>query len=146
MIVTFFGHSNTPQTIQKELKTTICNLIETQNASVFYVGNHGNFDRYVSKTLKELTKQYPFIKYYTVLAYMPQKLDEYTDYTNSILPEDVAKSHSKYAISKRNDWMLKQSDTIVAYVKHSHGGAARYYQKATSQGKAVVNLAEMKSS
>ena len=77
---------------------------------------------------------------------MPQKPDEYTDYKNSILPEDVAKSHPKYAISKRNDWMLKQSDTVVAYVKHSHGGAARYYQKAMSQEKTIINLAEMKSS
>ena len=73
---------------------------------------------------------------------MPQKNDPQTNLYNSILPEEVATSHPKYAISKRNDWMLKKSDTVIAYITHSHGGAAKYYEKAIRQNKHIINLAD----
>ena len=73
---------------------------------------------------------------------MPQKPDNYTDLSNTILPESVAESHPKYAISKRNDWMLSKSDAVISYVTHSYGGAARYYQKAIRQNKTVINIAD----
>ena len=146
MTVTFFGHSNSPQSVEADLKRTIIELIERQGADVFYVGTHGNFDHYANSILKKLSKQYIHIKYYTILAYMPGQAELSPNYGETILPEAVAESHPKYAISKRNDWMLNKSDTVVVYIKHTHGGAAKYYQKSISQGKTIINLAETKNS
>ena len=51
MTVTFFGHKNTPQSIQENAETVIRNLIENHGADMFYVGNKGNFDFYINKIL-----------------------------------------------------------------------------------------------
>ena len=47
----------------------------------------------------------------------------------------------RFAISRRNEWMLQRADMVVMYVTHSWGGAAQYAKKAGKQGKIVLNLA-----
>lgn len=118
MTVTFFGHSKSPQSAKSNLENAILYLIENQCADVFYVGTHGDFDAYANSILKKISKKYTHIKHYTVLAYMPQENAPSTNYGQTILPESVAQSHPKYAISKRNDWMLSKSDTVIAYITH----------------------------
>ena len=144
MTVTFFGHKDAPASIVPLLEETIRNLIEKQNADTFYVGNHGNFDFYVARLLKKVKEEFSHIRYAIVLAYMPQKTDStysYIDYADTVLPEDVATGIPKFAICRRNDWMLRKSDAVVAYVTHSFGGAAQYRQKAIRQKKTVIDSA-----
>lgn len=38
MICTFFGHSDTPETVKPTLKTAIIELIEKEHVTGFYVG------------------------------------------------------------------------------------------------------------
>ncbi len=57
-----------------------------------------------------------------------------------MLPEGLEKVHPRYAISRRNEWMLKQADYVVTYVTHSWGGAARYARQAEHMGKALLSL------
>ena len=90
--------------------------------------------------LRDLKKEYPHIQYAVVLAYMPGKQSEYDDYSDSMLPEGIEVIHPRYAISWRNNWMLKQSDYVVTYITHAWGGAAQFAKKAEKQTKTVVNL------
>ena len=71
---------------------------------------------------------------------MPSKKTEYDDYSDTMLPEGIESVHPHYAISWRNNWMLKQSDYVVTYITHSWGGAAQYVEKAKKQKKNVINL------
>ena len=41
MTVTFFGHRNTPDSVQPILKKTLIQLIVNEDADTFYVGNRG---------------------------------------------------------------------------------------------------------
>ena len=107
---------------------------------MFYVGHQGQFDAYVYSELKKLKQEYPQINYAIVLAYMPGKKTEYDDYSDTMLPEGLESVHPHYAISWRNNWMLKQSDYVVTYITHSWGGAAQYAEKARCQKKVVINL------
>ena len=142
MTVTFFGHRSTPESTRKSLEHTISYLIEEKNADIFLVGNHGNFDSMSNSILLKFKTKYPHIKHYTILAYMPAGNNSNSCYENTLLPEEVAISHPKFAIDKRNEWMLKNSDIVVCYIKHTHGGAAKYYEKAKRQGKIVINIAD----
>ena len=72
---------------------------------------------------------------------MPGKKTEYDDYSDTMLPEGIESVHPHYAISWRNNWMLKQSEYVVTYITHSWGGAAQYVSKAKKQGKIVIELA-----
>lgn len=141
MTVTFFGHKDTPKNIEPTLRTTLVDLIENKNATVFYVGNNDNFDTMVRRQLENLSQTYP-ITYNIVLAYIPTKKSEYDSFTNTLLPEGIETIPKRFAISYRNKWMIGQSDMVVTYVTHSFGGAAQFKALAEKQGKTVIELSE----
>ena len=135
--VTFFGHRDTPKEIEPALRLTLIDLIENKNATLFYVGNHGNFDAMVRRQLEDLSKTYP-IKYHVVLAYMPGKND--TPDGHSILPEGIETVPRCFAINYRNKWMLNKSDIVVTYVTRPVGGAWEFKQLAESKEKILMQL------
>ena len=144
---TFFGHRDCPETIRPRLREVLEDLIINHedliinhNVDMFYVGHQGQFDDYVHSELKKLKQEYPQINYAVVLAYMPGKKSEYDDYSDTMLPEGIESVHPHYAISWRNNWMLKQSDYVVTYITCTWGGAAQYADKARRQKKNVINL------
>ncbi len=141
MVCTFFGHKDTPKKIEPTLRSTLIDLIENKNVTVFYVGNNGNFDTMVRRQLEDLSQTYP-ITYNVVLAYLPTKKSEYDDYTNTILPDGIETAPKRFAISWRNKWMIEQADIVVTYVTHSFGGAAQFKELAERQGKTVIELIE----
>ena len=141
MVCTFFGHKDTPKEIEPTLRSTLIDLIENKNVTVFYVGNNGNFDTMVRRQLEDLSHTYP-ITYSVVLAYLPTKKSEYDDYTNTILPEGIETAPKRFAISWRNKWMIEQADIVVTYVTHSFGGAAQFKEMAQKQGKTLSELIE----
>ena len=141
-ICTFFGHRDCPNTIEPKLQDVLEELIIHHHVDTFYVGNQGQFDALVYRTLQELKKTYPHIRVTVVLAYMPGKKTDGDHYENTILPDGIESTPPRYAISYRNDWMLKQSDYVVTYITHSFGGAAQYAEKAMRQKKTVINLAD----
>ena len=135
---TFFGHRDCPETIRTKLRSTLKDLIAEHNVDMFYVGNQGRFDALVRAELCELQEEYPHIRYAVVLAYMPQKGSK--DCYDTMLPEGIESVHPRYAISWRNNWMLQQSDYVVAYVAHSWGGAAQFLKAAEKKGIHITNL------
>ena len=139
MTVTFFGHRDAPIKIEPTLRRTLINLIEKEKASVFYVGNNGNFDAMVYRQLQELSKIYD-IKYSVVLAYLPDNYSEYNDYINAIYPEGIEMVPKHFAISWRNKWMLKQANTVITYVTHPSSGAWEFEHLAVKQEKVVIKL------
>ena len=50
--------------------------------------------------------------------------------------------YPKFAIDRRNRWMLKRSDVVVVFVNKNYGGAAKFEAIAKRQGKTVINLAK----
>ncbi len=141
MTVTFFGHKDTPKEIEPTLRATLVDLIENHGATVFYVGNNGNFDIMVRRQLEDLSKTY-LINYSVVLAYLPGKKSEHDNLTSTILPEGIETAPKRFAISWRNKWMIQQSDVVVTYVTHSFGGAPQFKALAERQGKTVIELSE----
>ena len=136
---TFFGHRDCPDTIKPKLREVLVDLITNYGVDMFYVGNQGQFDAMVRSMLRDLKKEYPQTRYAVVLAYMPGKKTEYDDYSDTMLPEGIESVHPHYAISWRNNWMLRQADFVVTYITHTWGGAAQYAERAKRQKK-VINL------
>ena len=136
---TFFGHRDCPDSLKPKLQSAIIDLITNHGVDMFYVGNQGAFDRLARGVLREVTQECPRARYAVVLAYTPSERPA-ADTADTMLPEGIELVHPRYAISWRNNWMLQQSDIVVAYVTHSWGGAAQYVQKAIRSGKTVINL------
>ena len=140
---TFFGHKDAPYEIADKLRLALIDLIENKKVDTFYVGNHGNFDRMVYQTLYLLKQRYPHICYTVVLAYHPSEQSLcYFDYkTESLLPDGIEQAPPRFAISKRNCWMIDHATFVLAYVKAA-GGAKQYKELAERKGRIVINLAD----
>lgn len=143
-VCTFFGHRDCPDDLYVPLRNKIVELINKEKVDLFYVGNQGNFDAIARKALMDIKSIYPFIRYYIVPAYMPNKGKEASqnDYSDAVYPCALITVPSYSAIPVRNEWMVKQSDFVITYVKRSIGGAARFSDFAKRHGRRVFNLAE----
>lgn len=141
---TFFGHRILNKDIKDLLTRQIDNLIAEYGVNVFYVGNNGQFDYLVAEVLRKLKSRNPQISYSIVLAYLPEREKEHNQlsYTETIYPEGLEDTPPRFAISKRNKWMVMQSDYVIAYVEHSFGGAAQFTEYARKKHKTVINLAD----
>lgn len=140
MTCTFIGHRDAPEIIRDKLKSTLIVLIREAAVENFYIGNNGGFDRIALAVLRELKLAYPHIKYSVVLACLPT--ENSMEIENSIYPEGLETVPKRFAIDRRNRWMLKRSDYLVSYVVHSTGGACKFSRIAKKMGVTVINLAE----
>lgn len=144
---TFFGHHDCPASIRPKLREVLIDLIENRAVDRFFVGDNGAFDRMVRACLRELAKEYPQIRYAVVLEHMPEKRRTgcHEDDSDTMLPEGLEKVPPRFAISRRNQWMLRQCDCVVTYITHSWGGAAQFAEMATRQKKAVFDLTDSRT-
>lgn len=140
---TFFGHRDCPTSVRPQLREVLVKLIVDCDVDCFYVGRQGAFDAMARAILRELTELYPHISYAVVLERLPERRDEATwDFSDTIFPEELEKIPPRFAIIRRNEWMLRRADYVVTCITHSWGGAAQFAGKACQQKKVVINLAE----
>lgn len=145
MVCTFFGHKDTSSIIREPLTVLIRELINKRNVNQFYVGNQGKFDSLVYQVLKEIKKDYSQIQYCIVLAYMPLRNNNlYKDfYECTIYPDGLEKTPAKFAILKRNEWMVKKSDIVVSYVTDKASNSYKFVEYAIKHNKEVINIADL---
>ena len=140
----FFGHREVTHDIRQKLTETIENLIIAEKVDNFYVGNQGQFDSMVYTVLSELKNKYPHIKYTVILAYMPDRktAEKYGD--NTLYPDGLEFVPKRFAISRRNEWMIKKSAYVVCYVHKITSGAYQFQNAALKKNRTVINIADIK--
>ena len=136
----FFGHREVIHNIRPSLTEIIEKLIVDEGVTDFYVGYQGQFDSIVYFVLKELKAKYPQIRYTVVLAYMPDEHIKEVYGEDTLFPDGLENVPKKFAISKRNAWMIKHSDYAVCYVHKITGGAAKFREKAEKKGLQIVDV------
>jgi hypothetical protein len=136
---TFFGHRDAPKSLEPVLRDTLLDLIENHAVQTFYVGSQGAFDAMVRRQLSALEKTHG-IRYYVVLAYLPQKHGLSEQDAHTLFPEGLELVPPRYAICRRNLWMLEQSRFVVTYVRRDVGGAARFKCLAEKKGRIVFTV------
>ncbi len=139
---TFIGHSDCDSNIKEKLYSAIENLIVEKNVSTFYVGTHGRFDYYAYKALCELEKIYK-IKVLVVLSHL-SSIPDYCKGAKAIFPESVEKVPYKYAIIKRNQYMIENSEFMICYINHSFSNTYNFVKLAINKKLYLINLGNMK--
>ena len=142
----FFGHHDATDSVYPKLLYTIEELILQRGISFFMVGNHGAFDSMAYRALCEMRKKHPHIEVRVVLAYIPQKAEEYPSYDpkDGCIPDGIERIPRRFAILYRNKWMIKNSEIVVTYVTHRIGGAAKAEEYAGKQEKEIIALGGMR--
>ena len=137
MNVTFCGHSQLeePEKIKVWLKEIIEDLIK-QGAKTFYLGGYGQFDVIAASVLYKMKKQHCNIEIILVLAYPDKKYDA-SIYDSSIYPplENIPR---RYAILKRNEYMIEISDIVISCVKYNYCGAYTTIKYTRRKNKQII--------
>lgn len=141
MVVTFCGHKDAQysEKLARKLRFVLCDLI-TEGADRFLLGSYGAFDSLAALTVHDLKSEYPHIRSTLVLAYLGREYNEDL-YDDTVYPP-LEKVPLRYAISRRNEWMVDASDVVVSYVTHTFGGAATTQRYAKRKHKRIINLFE----
>ena len=136
MTITFCGHSqiSDQDKISKWLDMLLPSLIEC-GAETFYLGDYGDFDRLAAAAVRRQKAVYPSIESVLVLPYLGRKFDA-AAYDSTTYPP-LEKVPPRYAIVRRNQWMVCESDVLISGVTHSWGGAAKTLDFARSKGKVI---------
>ena len=145
MVITFCGHSDYDESEEDE-KRLIKFLEETiQGKSVkFYLGGYGKFDAFALRCVKKYKEKNLKAEVLFITPYLGKWLEERKDVMekeyDKILYPELENVPKKFAIAKRNEWMVKQADYIFAYVNTHHGGAYKTLLYAKKQKKPYINL------
>lgn len=129
MIATFCGHSELSDgALVREWLSDVCERLIVSGADEFLLGGYGAFDELCDDVLCDLKHQYCHIRLVLVLPYLNRAIPT-AGYDATVYPplESVPR---RYAILRRNEWMILHSDVVVAYVIHDWGGAARTLEYA----------------
>ncbi len=147
MVISFCGHSRIGDS--KSIKAELIRVLEpkiVQNSSVtFYLGGYGDFDSICFSTLKELQIKYSKISIIFVTPYIDEKYKKLKIankiYDGTLFPplENIPK---RYAIAKRNEWIVEHSDLLIVYVNVTWGGAYNMLEYAKRKGTTFINIAQ----
>ena len=147
MIITFCGHSNClfSDEEKEKLKQLLIKEIRKNPTCKFYLGGYGDFDSLCLRTLRELKTVFPNIELLFITPYLDSnysKLELAKYYYDDIVFPPIENIPRKFAILKRNEWMVDSADLVIAYVKYSWGGAAKTLKYAKRNKVSTINIAE----
>ncbi|MBR6736854.1 MAG: hypothetical protein IKL82_00615 [Clostridia bacterium] len=147
MIITFCGHADYLSSVKdKERLLNLLEKIVQGNKVDFYLGGYGGFDRFALNCTKKYKSCHSNARLVFISPYLNNWLNERkelleTVYDDIIYPE-LENVPLRYAILKRNEWMIRQADYVFCYVKTHYGGAYKTLLYAHKHDIPYVNLYE----
>ena len=141
MICIFFGHRDAQSSIKKLLEETIIDLIN-EGVNDFYVGNNGNYDYAVQLVLSDISKNNCKVRL-TILLSRPDEKAIFAEQAYTMFPDGLENVPPRFAISKRNDLLLKRANIVVGYARNPFSNSYKMIEKAKRMGLRVINLAEL---
>ena len=150
MIITFVGHSTVPlrDKVRQAVLTQMRDLISDSEQILCYLGGYGDFDEICASVCKELKSEYKGTELVFVTPYLDlserRRIKDTVDQKiyDSVLYPPIENVPPKFAISKRNEWMVRNADAVIAFVTHCYGGAYQSLRIADRIGKKIVNVAD----
>jgi len=145
MIITFCGHSTYRSNMEDE--ETMLRLFEDVSFGqqiTFYIGGYGSFDEFARRCAKQYQSTHSDTKVCFISPYMGKWLEDRKEYLtkeyDEIIYPEIENVPRKFAISKRNEWMVQQADYVIGYVKTHFGGAYNTLLYAHKHKKPYLNI------
>ena len=131
MIVTFCGHRDFVETAEAENQLTMfLEKYARENVRlVCYNGGYGNFDYFAAKCVQRMQEQY---------SKFLERIEIFKNHFDETIYPPLESVPRKYAIIRRNEWMVDSADIVIAYVTYSWGGAARTLEYAKRKNKNII--------
>ncbi len=145
MIIAFCGHSNYISNFEDEKRVLKLLDVICQGKQVnFYLGGYGNFDNFALNCAIKYKENNKSAKIVFITPYIDEWLNNRKEiienYYDEIVFPEIERVPKKFAILKRNEWIITQADFILFYVNNHYGGAYRMLLYAHRQHKSYINL------
>lgn len=145
MDIAVLGHSSFISNLCDEDKIlSLLTKISDGEQLNLYFGGYGNFDGFVKKCAKKYKEKHPDTRLIFVTPYLNKWLKSREENLNKEYDEIVYPGIEtvplKFAISKRNEWMIKNVDYVLLYVTIDFGGAYNALKYAKAHKKPYYNF------
>lgn len=125
--------------VAENLKSTLVRLIKDEQVDTFYVGTKGDFELLAHKIVTLLQHDYPHIKIWLIIAYTEDLHKCRYSFDEFFYPTLSELGYKRWSISKRNDWIIENTDYIIACNQYE-GRAFKFCQKAIRKNKTVIEI------
>ena len=139
MTCMLFGHRDAPDAIRTDLKNAIISLTLDYGVTEFLVGNNGSFDAMAQGVLSEL-RHLGLDRNYSIVLSKLNEIPINGENDRTLFPEGQEVALHRFAISKRNDWMLRQADVLLTFVRNKFSNSYKVLSKALAKGIKAINL------
>ncbi len=139
-----FGHRDTPQDLRQQIETAVEYHYSQLGVRHFIVGGYGNFDRMTTNAVKAVKHCHRDICLRLLIPYHPAErpVEIPPGFDGTLYPEGMESIPRKFAIVRANQYMIRNADTIICYVKHFGNTRALLEQAQKRSDLYVQNLAE----
>ena len=111
---------------------------------VFYCGGYGRFSQIASEAIDTFRQRHPeiqskklFITPYLAPSYL--KTNEYMrEFYDEIIYPPLENVPLKFAISRRNQWMIDRCNLLIAYMENPCGNTRKCVEYAVRKDKIVI--------
>ena len=144
MVISFCGHREFTPDAEKEkaIIDILLKYAETEQEIVCYTGGYGAFDWFAASCINKAKKAAHNIVNCLVVPYITssylERISLHTKEFDEVIYPPLENIPPKFAIIRRNEWMIDNSDLLIACVKYSWGGAARTLEYARRRGKIIL--------
>ncbi len=146
MVISFCGHRDFTPDAEKE-KTIIDILLkyaETEKKVICYTGGYGAFDWFAASCVRKAQVKAKNIRNCLIIPYItPSYLDRikiYKEEFDEIIYPSLEGVPLRFAIIRRNEWIIDNSDLLIACVKCSWGGTAKTLQYAKRKKLTIIYI------
>ena len=139
MICVLFGHKDASEKIKAKIKKYIIDILSENERVEFFVGNNGSFDSMAQSVLEDLSIERTELNYLIYLS----KVDEVAlsgNQTKTVYPEGLHKVPKRFAISKRNDLLIKNADIALIYVNNRFSNTYKITEKLKKRGVRIIYI------
>lgn len=146
-ICTFFGNNDFDKQhrYNHALRMEILSLIYTEDVYTFYIGTNGNFEKFALAVLLDIKHNYYRDIKLVLVAVSPRELSQNAwAVDEAILPEEVKNAAKNSKLTKRNEFMLQNSDFVISYVDEDEGNAYNCIELAKSLNKEIIDMCDVK--
>ena len=149
MVSAFFGHANFAATdgLAQKMLVILDGILKDGRAE-FYLGGYGGFDHFAYQCCKKYKATHPDVSLLLILPYIPTRYrqedleEKKAQYDELIYPE-LENVPLRFAIDRRNKWIVDHADCIICWIDHDWGGAYQACRYARRKGKCVIDLYEL---
>lgn len=147
--VSLIGHRRIDNqlNLEEKLHKIVVELLRSKEYVEFYIGRNGEFDIIAASVIKSAQKtvDYNNSSIVLVLPYRVKDMEYYENYYDELTLPIEPKTHFKEAITKRNKWLVDNTDMLIAFVENSKGGAYQCLEYAKKAQIDFINIAYWKN-